>query len=138
MVFTDAEVAYLREQPIGRLATVSPDGIVQNNPVSFHLDAELGVIDIGGHSMGVSKKFRNVERGSNRVAFVVDELISVERQQVRGIEIRGVAEAMRDQIPYLPGLSGELLRVHPRLIFSWSVNPGTDGVQRRVVAEPPA
>jgi pyridoxamine 5'-phosphate oxidase family protein len=134
MIFTDAEMAYFRAQPIGRLATVAPDGVVQNNPVFFQVDAELGVIDIGGHNMGASKKFRNIERGSAHVALVVDEVISIEQQRVRGIEIRGLASAMRDQSPLLPGFSGELLRIRPQLIFSWSINPDTKGMQRRVVA----
>ncbi|GAA3092678.1 pyridoxamine 5'-phosphate oxidase family protein [Kribbella aluminosa] len=33
MIFTHAELTYLTEQRLGRLATVSPVGDVQNNPV---------------------------------------------------------------------------------------------------------
>ena len=33
--FTSAELAYLRSQRLGRLATAAPDGALQNNPVGF-------------------------------------------------------------------------------------------------------
>lgn len=133
MIFLEAEVSYLRGQPAGRLATTSPEGVVQINSVPFEVDAQRGLIHIGGYDMGRSKKFHNVERGSINVAFIADELPSNEHQQDRGIEVHGWAEALRDQPPCLEGLSGELLRIHPRLIFSWSVEPAVDGRQRRVV-----
>lgn len=37
-IFTQAELDCLATQPIGRLATVSPDGQVQNNPTDFFVD----------------------------------------------------------------------------------------------------
>ncbi len=33
MSFTDAEIAYLRSQPLARIATVSPDGQPDASPV---------------------------------------------------------------------------------------------------------
>jgi pyridoxamine 5'-phosphate oxidase family protein len=52
MIFTQAEFDYLSTQRIGRLATVSPDGQVQNNPTNFFLDAGTGTIVIGGGALG--------------------------------------------------------------------------------------
>ena len=46
----------------------------QVNPVGFRYDPALGVIDIGGHDLTASKKFRNVAAGS-RAALVVDDLV---------------------------------------------------------------
>ncbi len=46
MVFTDGELAYLRSQRLGRLATLAPDGTLQNNPVGFSVDEQAGVIDL--------------------------------------------------------------------------------------------
>src|SRR3954447_23334228 len=44
-MFTDEELAYLESQRIGRLATSQPDGTLQNNPVGFGVNQELGTID---------------------------------------------------------------------------------------------
>ena len=52
MIFTDAELEYLRSQRLGRLATKRPDGTLQNNPVGVRVDEEAGVIDIHGRDLG--------------------------------------------------------------------------------------
>jgi PPOX class F420-dependent enzyme/OxyR family protein len=77
LIFTRAELDYLATQHIGRLATVSPDRQIQNNPTYLVVDADAGTIVIGGGALGRSKKFRNVQRGSV-VAFVVDDLATVD------------------------------------------------------------
>ena len=61
VTLTEAERAYLKSQPLARLATVDPNGAPQNNPVGVFLDPETGDILIGGHAMGASRKFRNVQ-----------------------------------------------------------------------------
>ncbi len=33
--FTEAELEFLRSQPLGRLATQKPNGTLQNSPVGF-------------------------------------------------------------------------------------------------------
>ncbi|MGN6812748.1 MAG: PPOX class F420-dependent oxidoreductase, partial [Thermomicrobiales bacterium] len=70
-VFTPAEIAYLQSQRLGRLATVNAAGEPHVVPVGFRYNAELDTIDIGGHSIGRSKKFHDVQR-DGRAAFVVD------------------------------------------------------------------
>ncbi|GAA4069891.1 PPOX class F420-dependent oxidoreductase [Actinomadura miaoliensis] len=120
MTFTQAELDYLATQHIGRLATVSPDGKVQNNPTNFFLDAAAGTIVIGGGALGRSKKFRNVQQGST-VAFVVDDLATVDPWAPRGIEIRGTAAALTDQEPPMPGFSREIIRITPTKIVSWGL-----------------
>ncbi|MFF0269878.1 PPOX class F420-dependent oxidoreductase [Kribbella sp. NPDC004536] len=119
MVFTAAELEYLGTQRLGRLATVSAQGAVQNNPVNFFLDD--GVIVIGGHALGASKKFRNVQRGST-VAFVVDDLASVDPWVVRGIEVRGTAVALSDVEPPVPYFSRQVIRITPARIVSWGLD----------------
>ena len=131
-VFTQAELDYLAAQPLGRLATSAPDGMLQNNPVGFQVDADAGTIDIGGWNMGASRKFRNV-RANGRVAFVVDDLVSVRPWTVRGLEIRGHAEALTDAEPPQPFMSGEIIRIHPERIFGWGIEPGQEGRYRRDV-----
>jgi pyridoxamine 5'-phosphate oxidase family protein len=126
MVFTDAELAYLRSQRLGRLATVGPDGGPQNNPVGFRVDADAGTIDIGGWNLGASRKFHNVETHP-QVAFVVDDLESVDPWKVRGVQVRGAAEALTNQQVPGTGTSGEVIRIHPRSLQSWGL--GADGKQ---------
>jgi pyridoxamine 5'-phosphate oxidase family protein len=136
MTFTDAELDYLSTQRLGRLATAAPDGTLQNNPVSFRYNPETATIDIGGHDMGASRKFRNVLAGGE-AAFVVDDIASLQPWRVRGVEIRGHAEALTDQTPPGPGFSGELIRVHPRRIISWGLDPALQGMQARTVEPAP-
>ncbi|MEO3786178.1 PPOX class F420-dependent oxidoreductase [Actinocorallia sp. B10E7] len=125
MIFTEAELEYLAGQPLGRLATLAPDGTLQNNPVGFEVNAEAGFIDIGGWNMGESRKFANV-RAHPEVAFVVDDIVSFQPWTVRGMEIRGPAEAVAD-VPRDGGrpeyLSGEVIRIRPRRIRTWGI-PG--------------
>lgn len=119
--FSEAELSYLASQRLGRLATVGPDGGPQNNPVSFLYNADLGTIDIGGRNMGASRKFRNV-RSNDRVAFVVDDIASVSPWRVRCVEVRGTAEALTDQEPPRPGMSGEVIRIRPERVISFGLD----------------
>jgi len=121
MIFTSDELVYLGSQTLGRLATLAPDGTLQNNPVGFSVNAEDGWIDIGGWRMGESRKFANVQRYPE-VAFVVDDIASRDPWTVRGIEIRGRAEAVTG-VPRAAGdhLSGEVIRIRPRRIRSWGI-----------------
>jgi pyridoxamine 5'-phosphate oxidase family protein len=133
MIFTDAELDYLRAQILGRLATQAPDGTLQNNPVGFVVNAEAGTIDIGGYRMAETRKYRNVA-AHGEAAFVVDDLVSVSPWTVRGVEIRGSAEALTGQDPPLPGMTGEIIRIHPRRVISWGLDPAVQGVQARTVS----
>src|SRR5690625_5731337 len=94
-MFTDIELEYLADQPLGRVATVQPAGTLQVNPVGFAVDADSGVIDIGGFNMALSRKYRNVA-DNGRVAFVVDDIASTSPWRVRFLEVRGRAEAVAE------------------------------------------
>ncbi len=93
--FTDAEVAYLQGQRLGRLATVDPAGQPHVVPVAFRYNPDQDTIDIGGHGFARRKKYRDVQRNP-RVAFVVDDLASVDPWRPRMIEIRGEAEILSE------------------------------------------
>jgi pyridoxamine 5'-phosphate oxidase family protein len=120
MPLTEAELAYLATQRLGRLATVDAAGAPQNNPVSFQYNAELGTIDIGGRAMGASRKFRNLAANPH-VAFVVDDIASYQPWRVRCLEIRGHAEALRDLADPRPGFSAEIIRVYPDRVISFGL-----------------
>ena len=130
MTFTDEELAYLRSQRLGRLATLAPGGDLQNNPVSFRVNAD-GTIDIPGRRMGASRKFRNVQTHPE-VAFVVDDIASVTPWVVRCLEIRGTAQALTDVDPPAPYFSREVIRVRPRRIISIGIGDGTGPAARSV------
>lgn len=80
--------------------------------------------------MGKTRKFRNVRRNPG-VALVIDDVVSIEPWVVRGIEIRGSAEALDGVDPPMPGMSREVIRITPRWIFSWgwSANTGETGLK---------
>ena len=123
MTFTSNEQQFLAEAGIGRLATVSPDGIVQNNPTGYRVNAD-GTIDIGGMRMRASRKYRNVEAGS-RVSFVIDQQVSLEPYVIRGIEVRGTAEALEDEEPPFGPQERAVIRIHPERVISWGIDGGS-------------
>ena len=132
MIFTDPELEYMASQWLGRLATVDAGGGVQNNPVGFRVNTD-GTMDIRGHNMAASRKFRNV-RNTGRAALVVDDLVSTSPWHVRGIEIRGRAEALQNQQPADGHWSGDIIRIHPRRIIVWrGINPDAPGMRGRDV-----
>jgi pyridoxamine 5'-phosphate oxidase family protein len=119
-VFTDAEQSYLDSQPLGRLATLGPDGAPQTRPVGYTYNRDLNTIDIGGHNLAVSRKYRNIQ-ADNRVSFVIDDLASTTPWSPRGIEIRGTAEILIAD-PLRPGFTADLIRIHPVRVLAWGLD----------------
>jgi len=131
--FTDAEVEYLNSQPLGRLATVGTDGRPHVTPVGVFYDPETRTIVVGGHAgsdMAASKKFRDARRRPE-VAFVVDDLASVDPWTPRFVEVRGRAEAHTDGgeavgvrieagMPFDPAW----IRISPRRIVAMGIEGG--------------
>jgi pyridoxamine 5'-phosphate oxidase family protein len=131
-VFSEGELRYLASQRLGRLATAQPDGTLQNNPVGFTYNEALQTIDISGHNMGASRKFRNVA-ANGQAAFVVDDIESVQPWVVRCLEIRGVAEAIEEPADSSARFPGPIIRIHPRRIISWGIDPPELARGRRTV-----
>jgi pyridoxamine 5'-phosphate oxidase family protein len=118
--FTPAEIEYLQGQRLGRLATVNESGEPHVVPTSFRYNAELDSIDIGGHNLGKSKKFRDVAR-TGRAAFVVDDVLP--SWQARGVEVRGWAEVFSgDGEKVNSDFDAELIRLHPSRIVGWGID----------------
>jgi len=137
MLFTDGELAYLAAQRLGRLATAHSDGTLQVNPVSCYYNPVLETIDIGGHNMANSQKFRNV-RQNGKAAVVIDDIASVQPLQLRCVEIRGHAEALIVPAKSASRVPGAIIRIHPRRIISWGIDPPHLSLGRRNVAEKPS
>lgn len=119
-MFTEAELAYLEAQPHGRLATQQPNGTLQVSPVGFRYNAAEKAIDITGHNMAGSRKFRNV-KANGRAAFVVDDIPSRNPWRVRCLEIRGHAEALTGVNKPDGHLDDAVIRVHPERIIAFGV-----------------
>ena len=119
--FNPQEIDYLQSQRLGRLATVGPDGHPHVVPVGFRYNPDLETIDIGGHDFAARKKWRDV-LGNPWVAFVVDDIASVQPWRVRGVEIRGEAEALRSGgKDMMPSFDDEMFRIHPKRVLSWGL-----------------
>ena len=120
-VFLPEEIAYLQSQRLGRLATSTPDGHPHVVPVSFRYNPDLDAIEIGGHGFAGRKKYRDVQRNPH-IAFVVDDLASVNPWRARGIEVRGEAEMLPTGGETIgPGFDPEMFRIRPRRIVSWGL-----------------
>ena len=133
-VFTPAEIDYLQSQRLGRLATVGADGQPHVVPVGFRYNPDLDTIDIGGHDFAKRKKYRDVHHNP-QVAFVVDDLASVNPWRVRGIEIRGQAEVLATGGTALgPGFDPEMFRIKPKRIVSWGIEEEHFSAHARSVA----
>jgi pyridoxamine 5'-phosphate oxidase family protein len=114
--FSAAERDYLAGgRQLARLATVGKDGTPHVVPVAWIYNAARDTIDIGGHELELTKKFRDVAR-SGRAAIVVDDLGDGDQWHPRGIEVRGRGEAIALPTP--------LIRIHPERIVSWGIEAG--------------
>jgi pyridoxamine 5'-phosphate oxidase family protein len=110
--FSEEEAQYLADNFLGRLATVSPEGQPHVVPVGYRFDGTA--ITFGGWNLGRSLKFRNL-MANTKVAFVVDEIVSVKPWKVRGVEVRGVAEPVHSD----GGVTG--VTIIPVNIRSWGL-----------------
>jgi pyridoxamine 5'-phosphate oxidase family protein len=123
--FTDAQIAYLRSQKLGRLATIGPDGAPQVRPVGFAVDAGTGTVDIIGRDNPGTQKWRNVAR-DGRVAFVVDDVAPGGGWHPRAVEVRGRAEILPDSTsPAFPGSRPGVIRIHPERVLAFGIEDGT-------------
>jgi PPOX class F420-dependent enzyme/OxyR family protein len=121
-------IDYLTTHSHGRLATVAPNGTPQNKPVGYRYNASLGTIDIAGFDMERSAKYRNAGVNAH-VAFVVDDIVGEGAEGVRFVELRGRAEhAVDPGRATAGGVSEHIIRIHPRRLVSWNLEPGHDGM----------
>jgi pyridoxamine 5'-phosphate oxidase family protein len=129
MLFKPQEIEFMQATDLARLATIQPDGTLQNSPVGFSYNDALGTIDIQGYRMSKSRKFRNVA-SNNTVALVIDDIASRDPWRVRCLEIRGTAE-QAESGPRRPGaddgIDSAIIRITPRRIISFGIgDPQTE------------
>jgi pyridoxamine 5'-phosphate oxidase family protein len=131
--FTQKEIEYLRDQRLGRLATVNGKGEPHVVPVAFRYNDELDAIDIGGHNFAKSKKYRDA-RATGRAAFVVDDVLPPWR--ARGVEVRGRAEVFGEGGEEIgPGFDADVVRIFPQRIVEWGLDSDAYSPNSRSVGE---
>jgi pyridoxamine 5'-phosphate oxidase family protein len=127
-VFTDREVAYLRSQGLGRLATASAQGQPDVSAVGFELDGDT--IVSGGIDLTKTVRLRHLTENP-QAAMVIDDLASVDPFVPRGIKVRGTAS-----IEEIGG--SKRIRIAPQVVWSWGINPDADKrfatIERRTVS----
>lgn len=113
-LFTEAEITYLQNQRLGRLATVTQTGVLHVVPVNFLYNSEFESIDIVGRALPTSLKYKNIVN-NGRVAFVIDDIVSLSPYRARMIEIRGHAKIVlrteNDPLPHAPEMTPEMIRI---------------------------
>jgi pyridoxamine 5'-phosphate oxidase family protein len=126
-IFTDAELEYLAGQRLARLATASPVGQPDVSAVGFRVDGDT--ITSGGIDLTRTVRYRHL-LANPRATIVVDDLASVDPWRPRGVKVRG--DATLEQFDGRP-----LIRIHPRVVWSWNVNEDADkrfaSIERREV-----
>ena len=118
--FTPAEIEYLQSQRLGRLATVNEKGDLHVVPVGFRYNPEQDTIDIGGHNIVPTKKYRDALQ-HGRVAFVVDDVLPPWRPRM--VEVRGTVQGLAEGgKEIVKDFSPDILRITPTYIVSLGVN----------------
>ena len=118
--FTEAELDYLKSQPLMRFATASSTGKPDLAPVVFEVDGE----DIlsAGFDIAHTVRFRNIQENP-RATVVIDDLAAVDPWTPRGIKIIGSASI--EEVDGAPRF-----RISPDVIISWGVNDTTPGIPK--------
>jgi pyridoxamine 5'-phosphate oxidase family protein len=119
-MFTEKEIAYMKSQMLGRIATVSPRGQPDVVPVSFEFDGKD--LWVGSHSQEIfvrGKKYLNVTKGNSKVALVVDDLESIDPWKPRSLKIYGTAEIADHNGRFGPG---KYIRISPKISWSMGIN----------------
>jgi pyridoxamine 5'-phosphate oxidase family protein len=125
MSFKPHEIEFMKAADLARLATIQPDGTLQNSPVGFSYNEALGTVDIHGYRMSKSRKFRNLA-ANNTVALVIDDIASRDPWRVRCLEIRGTAEQAESGERRAESNGDEIdtaiIRITPRRIISFGID----------------
>lgn len=142
MSFTEEEVAYLRSQPLARVATLNTDDKQQPDvvPLAFEFDGAYFWVGGTGQAVAGTRKFRNIGAGRRRVALVVDDLVSLSPFIARCIRVYGEAEPPVERVGMVgPGLYS---RITPTISWSWNMAGEPAGETwyeaRRTIHQPPS
>lgn len=119
MAFTEEEAAYLRSQPLARVATVDAGGQPDVVPLAFEFDGTYFWVGGVGEAVLGTRKFRNVGAGQDKVSLVVDDMVSFDPFIVRGIRVYGRAEQPFQRVGMVG--PGTYIRITPTVSWSWNM-----------------
>lgn len=123
--FTPAETEYLRNQTMGRLATVGRDGRPHIVPLTYVYNADEDAIDLGGIDFANGKKWRDAA-ANPKITFLVDDFSPT---AAHAVEVRGDAEIHQQGgsriNPRFPHFVEQFIRLRPRHVVSWGLDDGT-------------
>jgi pyridoxamine 5'-phosphate oxidase family protein len=127
-VFTDAELEFLSSQRLARLATSSRTGQPDVSAVGFTVERDS--IVSGGLDLTKTIRYRHLLENP-QAAIVVDDVVSLDPWQPRGVKVRGDATLEDDG-------GRPRIRIRPRVVWSWGINSGAEkrfaSIERRNVA----
>jgi len=115
-MFTENEIAYLKSQPLARIATVSPSGQPDNSATGFEVEGQVIYLGSLG-DLRQSRRGKSVLAGNTKVALIVDDLESIDPWKPRSIRIYGTAEFVERDGRFGPK---HYMRITPTI--SWSAN----------------
>jgi pyridoxamine 5'-phosphate oxidase family protein len=119
-IFTNAEIEYLKSQPLMRFATSSASGRPDIAPVVFELEGDD--IVTAGFDITHTVRYRNLQTNP-QVSVVIDDLASMNPWSPRGIKIIGSAVIeLKDDAPRF--------RITADVIISWAINDTTPGIPK--------
>jgi pyridoxamine 5'-phosphate oxidase family protein len=127
MSFTDDELAYLRSQPLTRLATLGADGQPDVVPLAFEFDGAFFWVGGTGTAVLDTRKFRNVRAGRHKVALVIDDMVSFDPFITRCIRVYGCAEQPFERVGLVG--PGTYIRIMPTIFWSWNMQGEPSGAQ---------
>jgi len=87
--FTEDEMAFITQSRLARVATASKDCQPHVVPVVYEFDGTAFYFT--GWRLEKTLKFRNLVE-NEKVALVIDDVLTVRPWRPRGVEVRGVAE----------------------------------------------
>jgi pyridoxamine 5'-phosphate oxidase family protein len=119
MSFTEDEIAYMRSQPIARLATHSADGQPDVVPLAFEFDGTFFWVGGSGETVTSTRKFRNVRAGSHKVALVIDDMVSFDPFIARGVRVYGHAGQPVERVGMVG--PGTYMPITPTISWSWNM-----------------
>jgi pyridoxamine 5'-phosphate oxidase family protein len=125
-MFSQKEKDYLKSQRLARIATAAASiqqGPVQPDvvPVGFDFDGQF--LYVGGMNLLKSTKYRNVLI-NDKVAFIVDDLKTVDPWDPRGIRIYGTADIVTRMGGYMESTdhpNPQYIRITPKKKWSWGI-----------------
>ena len=114
-MFTQAELDYIRSQPLARVGTASPSGRPDVAVVGFDFDGQH--FFISGRSQERTWKYKNAKKNP-MASLVIDDLASRSPWRPRGIKVFGSVDFVHRK-----GYAGEkeYMRIQPTRKYSWGL-----------------